>query len=423
MSNSIVSSGAMPRWPLPLRDSTLAVLGLGLACALATPAARSDGGTITAARHEAVADARFWGLDHLPGGQDISYAYGMSYNGGVVAGESFSSISSLHGEGVAWTRTSPDTWLPVGIGLPTYDSLNSPAAGASGNARWLVGRVSFTTPTAPDVDTDAYRWSETDGFELLGLPTGFKLAAATGANAAGNVIAGYGGPYAGYVDLRALAWRRTKAGWVVTQLEDSYHSTAVRVDPSGKAFAGWARSEASEDDFGTMGREAVLWTWLPDGQVERTWLGALPGGERYSMALGLARTKAALLVAGFSGSAEQRPVIWKVVESATIDLIELPLPPEFTAAGGAATAISADGRRVVGNCWGEADTEFVFTICIWNDGQVSRLDETLAAASVHTAEGWWLWSAAGVSADGHIIAGSGTDPDGYDRAWVVELPD
>ena len=164
-----------------------------------------DGGTIAAARHEAVADARFWGLDHLPGGQDISYAYGMSYSGGMVAGESFSSISSVHGEGVAWVRASPDTWLPVGIGLPTYDSLNSPAAGASGNAQWLVGRVSFTTPTAPDVDTDAYRWSETDGFELLGLPAGFKLAAATGANAAGNVIAGYGGPYVGYVDgLAAL---------------------------------------------------------------------------------------------------------------------------------------------------------------------------------------------------------------------------
>lgn len=62
----------------------------------------------------APAEHRFWALGDLPGGASISYSYGLSSRGDVIAGESFSSGSSVHGEGVSGAATagvaSADGW-------------------------------------------------------------------------------------------------------------------------------------------------------------------------------------------------------------------------------------------------------------------------------------------------------------------------
>ena len=363
---------------------------------------------------------RFWGLDHLPGGQNISYAYGGSGAGDVIVGESFSSISQLHGEGAIWRRVSPQTWAVSGLGMPADDALNSPAAGVSSNGHWVVGRASFGPPTSSTLDTDAYRWDSASGYERLGVPDGFVLAAATATSAGGEVVVGYGGPSRGYADLRALLWSNRVNGWAVRLLEAQYHSAALRSDSSGRYVVGWGRSQAAEAANGAQGREAVLWSIEAQGQPRRIWLGASPNSDYYSMPLGVERVRSRIAVFGFTGSGDPMlPAVWTLEPGAPPRLEELPLPPGFTS--GVAAGMSRDGRRVVGNCWGEPSGASEISVCIWDDRVVSTMQDRLSAAGVSSADGWTLWGIAGVSADGTLIFGSGTDPSGEDRPWVAEL--
>jgi uncharacterized membrane protein len=315
---------------------------------------------------------------------------------------------------------SPQTWAVSGIGLPADDALNSPAAGVSSNGRWVVGRASFGPPTSSTLDTDAYRWDSASGFERLGVPDGFVLAAATAASAGGEVVVGYGGPRRGYADLRALLWSNRGNGWSVRFLETDYHSEALRADPSGRYVVGWGRSEAAETANGAQGREAVLWSSEAQGHPRRIWLGASPASDFFSMPLAIERVRSRIFVLGFTGSGDPMlPVVWALEPGATPRLEGLPLPPGFTS--GVAAGMSRDGRRVVGNCWGEPSGAFEISVCIWDDGVVSTMQDLLTAAGVSSADGWTLWGVAGVSADGTVIFGSGTDPSGEDRAWVAEL--
>lgn len=393
-----------------------------IAALLAMGVAYADGGLPPAGPNSSlgVAAYRFWGLEHLPGGSGISYAYAISATGDVVVGESFSPIAKVHGEGAVWRRSSPQSWQVSAMGLPADDALNSPAAGVSSNGRWVVGRASFGPPTAPTLDTDAYRWSPASGFRRLGAPEGFALVAATGSSDGGDVVVGYGGPIAGYVDLRALAWIRHGADWVVRLLEVSRHSEAIRIDASGRSAVGWVRSETAEAANGANGREAALWTTDDPQHVNLTLLGASTGSDFFSMPLGLERLRSTTIVFGFSGSGEPMlPVVWTVAPGAPVRLAELPLPPGLTS--GAVAGMSRDGRRFVGNCWGEPGGAFEISVCVWDDGAVWKLGERLAAAGVTAAQDWVLWGVAGISEDGKVICGSGTDPAGDDRPWVAEI--
>lgn len=365
--------------------------------------------------------AHFFGLGDLPGGATISYAYGISGSGNVIAGESFSAISQIHGEGVQWERLSPTSWQMTGIGLPAGDALNSPAASASADGEWIVGRVSYTSPTAPLIDTDAYRWRLSTGFELLGVPSGFVVAAALGADKHGHVIVGWGGPNPSYSNLRALAWRRVASNWQVELIEPQYDSLAVRVDPVGRIAIGWGNSPAA----GPSGREAVYWTRGLAGSWQRHWLGALPNTQFMSQASGIARVGPNHLIVGFSGVFSEviLPTIWRVKGHQLPQIAELPLLPGCTS--GSANAISKDGSRIVGNCW---DADFVFQASVWDyvpaSGSyvVSNLKDRLSALGVTAADDWTLWHTSGVSEDGSVICGSGTNPQGDQEGWAADLP-
>lgn len=228
---------------------------------------------------------------------------------------------------------------------------------------------------------------------------------------------GYGGPFQCCSALRAHPWTRDESRLRVTLLEQTYESMAIRVDHSGRCAVGWSSAIAAQA-AGAGGREAVLWVRKPNGTVQRMWLGASPSTAFNSQAQALVRLKGRTIIVGLSSdyAGTMLPMLWTVTDRGRIAQLELPLPSGM--ASGAAAAISADGRRVLGRCWGEFD----FTTCLSVDGQVSRLDELLAAAGVAAASDWWLWGPAAISADGRILAGSGTDADGNDQVWVVELP-
>jgi uncharacterized membrane protein len=361
----------------------------------------------------------FSGLGDLPGDADISFAYAISDAGDAIAGESFSSISQFHGEGVRWDRTASG-WQMTGIGLPTADAYNSPAAGVSANGGWIVGRASVPFPPNP-VDTHAYRWSPSSGFELLAVPSGFVLGAALDADKHGHLIVGYGGPNAGYTDVRALAWPQVGPPGQVQTIEPVYESQAVRVDANGKFVVGWASSPAA----GPGGREAVWWVRGSGGTWMRHWLGALPGTIFRSQASALARHGSKYTIVGYSGDFADvvLPTLWRVKGNTLLETVALPLLPGC--ASGAAYGISEDGTRLVGNCW---TVDFEFRACVWDlvagtdEYEATDLQERLADLGVTDGEDWILYFATDVSADGTVICGSGTNPLGNDEGWVAELP-
>jgi uncharacterized membrane protein len=391
------------------RSYGFVVLALGIVAALSTAAtgwlSQSSPG--------------FAGLGDLPGDANISYSYAISDSGDVIAGESFSAISQFHGEGVRWERDATG-WQMTGIGLPTADAFNSPAGGVSSNGVWTVGRASVPFP--PNlVETYAYRWSSSAGFETLPFPSGFVVAAALDADKHGHLVVGYGGPNAGYTELRALAWPTVGPAGQVQMIEPSYDSQAVRIDPQGKLVAGWGNSTMS----GPAGREAVYWTRGTGGSWARHWLGALPGVAFRSQAAALARHGSKYVIVGYSGDFADvtLPTLWRVKGDQVLEMDALPLLPGCTS--GAAYGISDDRSRIVGNCW---TPDFEFRACVWDLSTASEtyaatdLQERLSDLGITAAEDWTLWSAADVNGDGTVICGSGTNPLGEEEAWVAELP-
>jgi probable HAF family extracellular repeat protein len=84
-----------------------------------------------------------------------------------------------------------------------------------------------------------------------------------------------------------------------------------------------------------------------------------------------------------------------------------------------AFAVNGDGTVVVGgriNATGPSDEAFRWT---QTDGMKS-VQALLTARGVSTT-GWTLTSAKGVSADGQVIVGFGTDPNGQEEGWIARL--
>jgi uncharacterized membrane protein len=89
-----------------------------------------------------------------------------------------------------------------------------------------------------------------------------------------------------------------------------------------------------------------------------------------------------------------------------------------TVPSSAATAVSADGSIVVGtSVLPPSDTSF-----IWDaPGGMRSLQQLLVARGARCAAGWRSLRPTGISADGRIVAGSGTNPAGLSESWIADL--
>lgn len=375
----------------------------------------------------AAAPAEFRGLDDLPGGEDVSFNYAISANGRIVAGESFSALTSQHGEGVRWIRHAK-RWTTNGIGLPTNPptALNTPALGMSSDGQVLVGRVSFVQLPPHGFETVPYCWTAKDGFKFPLPPAGYVGAQGQSVTAGAGTVAGWGwGAEGRYTDHpRALVWRGSlSSGWQVERLAPALEGMALGVDNSGRLIIGWARSPASvAGSSNGIGHEAVIWAWKEKEGWTTRWLGALPGQELFSQANGLTRGSGKFVV-GASGDAliKTLPVRWKLDKTKRPQIQSLGLPTGFTS--GFATAVSANGRTVVGSCSYTLGEDFFPDTFVWEDGEgVSLLQPRLLALGETGAAGWNLISATGISDDGRTICGYGTNPQGDYRCWVAVLP-
>lgn len=180
-----------------------------------------------------------------------------------------------------------------------------------------------------------------------------------------------------------------------------YNSAAALVSDDGRTIVGTGTS--------AQGPEVFVW----EESAGMVGLGDLAGGAFSSEPFGMT------------------PDASVIVGEATSDLgIEA---FRWTAAGGMialgdleggihqsiAFDVSADGTVVVGyGTRAQGPEAFVWDPKLG----IRNLKEVLIAAGVSAVEEWRLTEATGISADGSVVIGNGTNPNGQTEGWVARIP-
>jgi probable HAF family extracellular repeat protein len=225
------------------------------------------------------------------------------------------------------------------------------------------GRVVVGVGTTA-IDSEAFRWTPATGMVGLGdLPGGQARSVAFGVSADGGTIVGYG--FGAGSDQQAVRWTAATGMMGLGFLPGANQSQARAVSADGSVIAG-------HNNFGlspNISTEAFRWT-QSEGMVG---LGDFPGGRLISVA----------------------------------------------------RDVSADGSVIVGQ--GEALREdgqsFINRAFYWTEATgMLNLQDVLVSGGANL-DGWRLFEARGVSADGLTIAGTGVDPTGAIQAWVATIPE
>jgi probable HAF family extracellular repeat protein len=236
----------------------------------------------------------------------------------------------------------------------------------------------------------------------LGYLSGGTTSTAMGTSADGSVVVGFSSTTGASYE----AFRWTSGGGMVGLGElpgnvTSFRSAARAVSADGAVITG----EAATTNY-----QAYRWT-AATGLVS---LGTLPGGAVYSV--GQALSTDGNVIVGYADSPQGTQAFRWTSATGMLPLGDLP--------GGAfmsqAYGVSGDGSIVVG--FGETasgDTAF-----IWDALHGIRdLKTALVTDFGLDLTGWTLNSAMGISEDGRVITGAGTDPAGQTEAFAVFVPE
>lgn len=346
----------------------------------------------------ATSAAEFTGLGDFPGGDYRSTAAAVSADGSVVVG------TSRVGTGVQGNRAF--YWTPAGGmellgGLPGMSSYWSWAKGVSADGSTIVGQIRSSA------GNQAYRWTKPTGMiALADLPGGQVRTDAYSVSADGSVIAGEGYDSAG---AQAVRWNAQGQILRLGNLPGASQGYGLSVSADGSTIVGYCQ-----------GLKGFRWT-PAEGMLP---LGDLPGGPVGSQALDVSADGSVVVGGGAgvhsTGSASFEAFRW-TQESGSVSLGDLPGGPVQSTA----SAVSADGAVVVGRSnmlpsWEGGDA------FIWDaehgmrDLQDVLIHEFDLGASL---QGWNLYIATDVSADGRVIVGEGTNPAGQTEAWRAVVPE
>jgi probable HAF family extracellular repeat protein len=261
------------------------------------------------------------------------------------------------------------------------DAYYSDANGVSADGSVVVGEVRVTA-----AGQRPFRWTSEDGMvEIAGPPSGLSLRYATGVSADGSVVAGV----AINSSERFEAFRWTS--------QDGAVGLGV---PSTSPFASRANAVSADGNV-VVGTATGAFRWTSaDGMVAIGGAGADGASADGSVVVGTSLSQA---------------FRW-TSDDGIVRLGDL--------SGGSSTshalAVSADGKRIVGSgTQAEGTRAFLWTQGI---GMVN-LQDYLAANGTHGLSDWTLTLAKTISADGRVIAGFGTNPDGFNEAWIATIPE
>lgn len=335
-------------------------------------------------------------LGDLPGGSVYGAATAVSADGSVVVGAS-SSANGL--EAFRW-----EGGVMEGLGDLPGGPFSSVAQDVSADGSVVVG-VSFT----PDDRPEAFRWEDGVMVGLGNLP-GASYSYATAVSADGSVIVDECGSGS---DIVACRW---VDGGPPESLGDlpggNERSRARGVTDDGSVIVGSCLTEVGY----------VACRWVDGGPPEST-------AEATTFAQDIAPNGA--VTVGQCSLVPEVPCRW-VDGGATEDLGVL---PGTTAYLGAATATTDDGTITLGWMF---SASFEYYGLLWVDGGVAR-EAGEALEDVYGVDlGSWtdlitggsigsgvdvILGIGGVTGDGRVLVGGGTDPNGDLAAWRLVLPE
>lgn len=328
--------------------------------------------------------AGFESLGDLPGGDIASTAADISADGKTIVGGSKSTNSGTTWEAFKWTK---ETGL-VGLGDVPGGIFFSFGNAVSADGQVVVGNSSYNVSGTGE-NNHAFRWTSGSGIIDLGdLPGGANYSSANGVSDDGTSIIGGSSATDGNSTFR---WR---SGTGMVELpgiggrDASFDGSVVIGENSGGPGFRW-----------TQGTGAVT-------------IGSLNGPSGQSEPLKI--TPDGLIIVGQSSSPSGPQAFRWTSGVGMIGLGDLP--------GGIfssrALDVSADGSVVVGY----SDTGSGNEAFIWDSvNGMQRLADVLAVGGVDLT-GWTLIDATGISDDGLIVVGTGTNPSGNTEAFKASLP-
>ncbi len=345
--------------------------------------------TLLACAGSASANPEFIRLGFLDGTADESYAWGISADGLTVVGEA-SSAASFQTQAFKFVGGTM-----IGLGALNPDNFASVANAASANGSVVIGFSRYTTGIVFQAfrdDNSAIVMS--DG--LGDLPGGSLISNALAVSGDGSVVVGFGTGSNG-----RQAFRHTAATGLVAIGGDG--TTAYGVSSDGLIAVGQSLNTA----------EAIVWTTDAQGNTTSAFLPDLPGGLVGAEAWGISHN--GMIIVGDSESDNGLEACYWA-QGQAFPLGDLP--------GGvfnsSALASSMDGQIIVG--YGSSESSgFLGEAVYWDHHGIRSIMDELVAAGI-PLNGFDLLTATAVSADGRVIVGNGTNAQGAPEAWMVILP-
>ncbi|MFT7484899.1 MAG: putative HAF family extracellular repeat protein [Candidatus Paceibacteria bacterium] len=351
--------------------------------------------------------ASFTGLGFLSLDNPFSECTGVSDDGRIVCGNGRG--PGVPGEGMGFLWTSASGMVPLGNPPLTFGSPGGTATDLSGDGWVVAGRTKFD-----GLNSAGFNWNPIDTFTPLAPAVATSSASASATNVDGSVTVGqtrHGGYVGFYSFEEATVWLDDGVieGRAIGLFPGGGLSEARGVSADGSVVVGEAYRAYQE------GVTAFRWDQT-DGFVS---LGDLPGGYHFSRA-NAANADGSIIVgygtvsfnsAGFT--VDHRACYWD--EHGVHELPNMPGSTGITEA----TDISPDGRYIVG--WARYLATNVPVI--WDDVHgIRNLYEVMAQEGIDVSS-WGLGFATAVSADGKTIVGHGRRGSPQTtEAWVCTLP-
>lgn len=325
--------------------------------------------------------ADFTPVGDIAGDGFQTLAYAVSADGSTVVGfDRTEGDPNYEGQAFVWTRSGI-----VGLGDFPGGRFYSWGRSVSGDGSVVIG----TGTTEGGID---FRWTSGDGMVEM-----------DGAVA----VSGDGATIVGSLSNEAVLFGQTGD---VVHLGDLvggvFSSEANAVSADGSVVVGNGTTSAGDEAF----------RWTNEGGLEG--LGYLPSVPFRERSVARSVSADGSTVVGFSSRAHGYEAFRWTREEGMVGLGFLAADPgyfESTAQG-----VSSDGSIIVGEGISESKGR---TAAIWDPVHGMReLDELLKSLGLAAQlDGWRLWTATGVSADGRVIVGYGTNPDGEVQGWVADL--
>jgi len=311
-----------------------------------------------------------------------SLAYAVSADGSTTVGDSDGAFR--------WTAATGIAGLGAAPGLA-----NGPAAGVSPNGATIAGWAD----TSDGYNVGAFYWTASTGSVALGNPSGFTNSRAFAVSGNGQIV-GEGSTDINFDTSEAFQWTSGGGFSMLPSLPGATVSVAVGISADGTTVAG--------TNLSSSGYQAVVWK---NGGAP-TVLPPMPFGSS-AQTLGISADGLAIVGWGVTGFSEENAFVWTAAGGTKL------LGP--TVAMSQAFAASDNGAIVVGQ-W---DLPSQWNAFIWDkaDGMRSLQSVLVSAGLDQALAGWTLTEATGISADGTVIVGFGTDPQGHTEGWVATVPE